>query len=79
MSDNNKYQSIINKLDSICDRLDSTRSLLNRCEYELSSNIINGKSADNGAIKNINSNILDLVNDIELLKNKYELKKSNRW
>ena len=76
MNDKSKKQSIISRLDSICDKLDSTRLILKRCEYELSSNVVNGKTLDNGAIQSINSNILDLVNE---LKNKYEIEGNNRW
>ncbi len=76
MNDKNKYQSIISRLNSVCDKLDSVRSLLERSEYELSSNIINGKTLDNGNIQNINSDIVNLVNDLEILKDKYELESS---
>ena len=67
------YNEVIDKFDDIIENLDSIRGLIDRSSYELESNIICGKTCDNGSIKTISDNILDTVNDLEILKSKYEI------
>ena len=73
MTDKERLNSIIQKLDNLCEKIDSVRSILNRSEYELSSNKICGKSCDNDSIKSINSELLNIANNLELEKNRCEI------
>ncbi len=67
------YNEVIKKLDDVIDNLDSIRGLVDRSSYELESNVICGKTCDNGNSKIISENLLEMVNDLEILKSKYEI------
>ena len=77
MTDKEQKQLIIDKIDNICEELDSIRSLLSRSEYELESNNLCGKSFDKGSIKEINTDIMDIVNDLEILESKFQIEISS--
>ncbi len=77
MNDNEKKQNIVNKIEDICEELDSVRSLLSRSEYELQSNSFCGKTFDKGSIKEINTDIMNIVNDLEILGSKIQIESSN--
>ena len=77
MTDKEKKQAIVEKIDNICEELDSIRSLLSRSEYELESNNSCGKSFDKGSIKEINTDIMDIVNDLEILGSKFQIEISD--
>lgn len=77
MNDKEQKQNIVDKIDSICEELDSIRSLLNRSDYELQSNKFCGKTFDRGSIKEINTDIMNIVNDLEIYQSKLEIELSD--
>ncbi len=77
MTDKEKKLIMIDKIDNICEELDSIRSLLSRSEYELESNNSCGKSFDKGSIKEINTDIMNIVNDLEILESKFQIETSD--
>ncbi len=77
MNEKEKKQNIVNKIDSICEELDSIRSLLSRSEYELQSNSMCGKTCDKGVIRDVNIEIMNIANDLEILGSKINMEISN--
>ena len=77
MNEKEKKQNIVNKIDSICEELDSIRSLLSRSEYELQSNNMCGKSCDKGVIRDVNTEIMNIANDLEILGSKLNMELSD--
>lgn len=77
MTDKEKKLIMIDKIDNICEELDSIRSLLSRSEYELESNSSCGKTFDKGSIKEINTDIMNIVNDLEILESKFQIEASD--
>jgi len=77
MNEKEQKQNIVEKIDNMCEELDSIRSLLNRSEYELQSNTFCGKTFDRGAIKDISDDVLNIVNDLEILESKLEIELSD--
>ena len=77
MNDKQQKRDIVSKIDNICEELDSIRSLLSRSEYELQSNVFCRKTFDKGAIKNINNEVMNIVNDLELLESKLQIESSD--
>ncbi len=77
MSEKDKMQNIVNKIDDICEELDSIRSLLSRSEYELQSNSMCGKACDKGTIKDINTEVMNIANDLEILGSKINMEISS--
>ena len=77
MTDKEKKLIMIDKIDNICEELDSIRSLLSRSEYELESNNSCGKTFDKGSIKEINTDIMNIVNDLEILESKFQIEASD--
>lgn len=77
MNEKENKQNIVNKIDEMCEELDSIRSLLNRSDYELQSNKFCGKTFDRGSIKNISDDVMNIVNDLEILQSKLEIELSD--
>ncbi len=77
MDDKMQKQYIANKIDNVCEEMDSIRSLLSRSAHELESNILCGKTLGSETVHDINNDIVDIVNDLEILESKLQIESSN--